>query len=353
MINVMVVEDSAVVRAFLIHILATDSDIAVIATACNGEKALEALCSQRPDVILMDIHMPVMNGVETTRRIMETRPIPIVIVSGSTAPADMETTFEAMNAGALAVLRRPAGLGNPDHEATAREMIQTVKLMSEVKTIRRWPHVRQLPVPSSMNAGYVSGSRPGIVAIGASTGGPSALEAILAALPRGFPVPILVVQHMSSGFVEGFVRWLRNSSNLAVHLARHGELPLAGAVYIAPDEYQMKIGNAGRIVLAPDRPEHGSRPSVSYLFRAVAQVYGGNCIAGLLTGMGRDGVKELQMVKERGGVTFAQDKETSVVHGMPGEAIRTGAATLVLPLQKIASVLTNLVDHRGEIKRDG
>ena len=193
-------------------------------------------------------------------------------------------------------------------------------------------------------------AKPRIVAIGASTGGPPALETILASLPKDFPIPILIVQHMSPGFIRGFARWLANSSGLPVRVAMHGESLLPGHVYVAPDEYQMKVEREGKIVLTKDDPERGLRPSISYLFRAVAEAYGADAIAGLLTGMGRDGASELRLLKERGAITFAQDKDSSVVHGMPGQAIKLDAAVLILPLDRIAAALTNLVNHKGEIR---
>src|SRR5665811_2307336 len=198
MIKVLVVEDSPVVREFLVHILGADPGIQVIGTANDGEQALEAVARKRPDVITMDIHMPKLDGLEATRRIMETHPTPIVIVSGSTDPREVATTFRAMEAGAVAVLRRPAGIGHPDHEATVRELVQTVKLMSEVKVVRRWPRVRrEISVPGPPEP--VVGRAPAgvkVVAIGASTGGPPVLQTILAGLPKDFPAPVLIVQHM-------------------------------------------------------------------------------------------------------------------------------------------------------------
>ena len=187
-----------------------------------------------------------------------------------------------------------------------------------------------------------------IVVVGASAGGLDALGRLVAQLPTTFPAPILIVQHMAAGFVGGFVRWLSNSSRLPVHVATHGALLLSGHVYIAPDEYQMKVERGGRIALTKDELENGLRPSVSYLFRAVAEVYGCDAIAGLLTGMGRDGASELRLLKESGAVTFAQDRDSSVVNGMPGEAVKLDAAMLVLPLEKIAAALTNLVNHQGK-----
>ena len=354
MIKVLVVEDSPVVREFLVHILGADPGIQVIGTANDGEQALEAVARKRPDVITMDIHMPRLDGLEATRRIMETHPTPIVIVGGSTDPREVATTFRAMEAGAVAVLRRPAGIGHPDHEASAGELVQTVKLMSEVKVIRRWPKA-EVPRPADANRAPVEAKvnvKVKVIAIGASTGGPPVLQTILAALPQDFPVPLLIVQHMAAGFTQGFVQWLAQTSSLPVHLATHDEAIRPGHVYVAPDEFQMRVERGGKIVLTKDDPENGLRPSVSYLLRSVAEVYGRDAVAGLLSGMGRDGAEELKLLKEKGAVTFAQDKESSVVHGMPGAAIKLDAATLVLPPEKIAPLLANLANHGGNTKRD-
>jgi len=346
LIKVLVVEDSPVVREFLVHILSADPDIRVAGTAHDGEEALDAVRRHRPDVITMDIHMPKMDGLEATRRIMETDPTPIIIVSGSENSREVVTTFDAMEAGALAVLRRPAGIGHPEHEATARELVQTVKLMSEVKVVRRWPRTRHaVPAPRPAKMGLARESaQVRVVAIGASTGGPPVLHTILAGLPKDFPVPLLIVQHMAAGFIRGFVDWLTQSCRLPIHVATHGELLLPGHVYVAPDACQMKVERGGKIALTRDAPENGLRPSVSYLFRSVAEVYGCDAVAGLLTGMGRDGAEELRLLKEKGAVTFAQDKDSSVVHGMPGEAIKLDAAMLVLPPEKIVAALISLAN---------
>ena len=350
MIKVLVVEDSPVVREVLVHILGADPGIQVIGTANDGEQALEAVARTRPDVVTMDIHMPKLDGLEATRRIMETHPTPIVIVSGSVDAREVATTFRAIEAGAVAVLRRPAGIGHPDHEASAGELVQTVKLMSEVKVIKRWPKAwrrPELPRPAEAHRAQVEAKvKVKLIAIGASTGGPPVLQTILVALPQDFPLPVLIVQHMAAGFTQGFVQWLAQTSSLPVHLATHDELIRPGHVYVAPDEFQMRVERGGKIVLTKDEPENGLRPSVSYLLRSVAEVYGGDAVAGLLTGMGRDGAEELKLLKEQGAVTFAQDKESSVVHGMPGAAIELDAATLVLPPEKIAATLASLAKDR-------
>jgi len=347
LIKVLVVEDSPSVREFLVHVLRSDPEIEVVGTAADGEEALEAVRIRRPDVITMDIHMPRMDGLEATRRIMETVPTPIVIVSGSGDPREVATTFNAMEAGALAILPRPNGIGHPDHKTTTGDLVRTVKLMAEVRVVRRWAKHRREPAPPMAKTGLAQQhARLRLIAIGASTGGPPALQTILSGLPGNLPVPVLIVQHMAPGFVQGFRDWLAQTSRLPVQLAVHGETMVPGYVYLAPDGFQMKVADGGRVVLARDDPENGLRPSVSALFRSVAEVYGADAIAGLLTGMGRDGAEELRLLKDKGAVTFAQDKESSVVHGMPGEAIRLDAAMLVLPPGKIAAVLANLVNDR-------
>lgn len=356
MIKVLVVEDSPVVREFLVYILGSDPDIRIVGTASDGEQAIAAVKRCQPDVITMDIHMPKMGGLEATRRIMETDPTPIVIVSGSTDPHENTKTFRAMEAGALAVLVRPMGIGHPNHASTVRELVQTVKLMSEVKVVRRWSQMKHEPDLSSaaqalsgQKQARVSGGIPAkikVIALGASTGGPPVLQTILAMLPKDFSLPVLIVQHMAPGFVTSFVEWLAQSSGLPVHVAKHGEFLVPGHVYVAPDEFQMKVEHGGKIVLTKDAFENGLRPSVSYLFRSLAAVYGGDVAACLLTGMGRDGAEELLLLKDKGAVTFVQDKDSSVVYGMPGEAIRLNAATFILTPDKIAAALTNSANNK-------
>lgn len=353
MIKVLVVDDSSVVREFLSHVLSRDPALHVVGTARDGEEALAVVAERKPDVITMDIRMPRMNGLEATRLIMERHPTPIVIVSG-TLGEEENASFRAIEAGALAVLQRPAGLGHPDHEATARELVRTVRLMSEVKVVKRWSRARQnisAPlVPSPKNNGRV---RPHaqlkLVAIGASTGGPVILQRILKGLPKEFPVPVLIVQHIAPGFVQGFAEWLAHSSGFTVEVATRNERLSPGRAYVAPDNFHMEVAAVDRIILVEREPENGLRPSVSALFRTVAQVYGQSAAGVLLTGMGKDGARELGLMKERGALTIAQDAESSVIHGMPGEAISLGAATHVLSPESIAALLTKLAVDRADM----
>jgi len=346
-IRVLVVDDSPVVREFVTYLLDSDPEIKVIGTATNGEEAVEAVKQKKPDVITMDIHMPKMDGFEATRRIMRAQPTPIVIVSGSSTVKEAATAFKAIEAGALAVVSRPEGIEHPEHEAKAKELIQTVKLMSEVKVVRRWRRPRkeigleapQLEIQKTL-------PKIQIVVIGASTGGPIALQTILSGLANDFPAPILIVQHIAVGFLEGFVDWLAQSTGFPVHIASDGEYPLAGHVYIAPDGFHMAMKAGNRIALTEDEPKHGLRPSVSHLFASVARVFGQNAIGVLLTGMGKDGAEELKLMKDKGAITITQDEESSIVYGMPGEAARLDAATHILPLGKIASTLMTFVGKR-------
>ncbi|MBI4462806.1 MAG: chemotaxis-specific protein-glutamate methyltransferase CheB [Acidobacteria bacterium] len=348
MTKVLVVEDSPVLRELLVHILTSDPEIQVVGTASNGKEALEFLQANRPDVITMDIHMPKMDGLEATRRIMETQPRPIVIVSGSSTLGEATIAFRALEAGALAVVQRPRGMADPHYVASAEQLVQTVKLMSEVKVVRRWPRPGReaaAAVPSAVPPVELKRlpAEVEVICLGASTGGPQVLLTILSGLPKNFPVPLLVVQHMTPGFVQGFVEWLGQSSGFSVQVAAPGEYLRPGRAYVAPDGFHMGVDRTRRIVLSEHEPENGLRPSVSYLFRSVANVYGERAVGVLLTGMGRDGAEELKLMKEKGAVTIGQDEESSVVYGMPAEAVRLEAATYVLSFHRIATALAQLV----------
>ena len=206
-----------------------------------------------------------------------------------------------------------------------------MKLMSEIKVVKRWPRTSKA-LPSLHRSGEVIGKEAPaqlqVVAIGASTGGPVVIQTILSGLGENFPLPILIVQHMAAGFVHGFAEWLALSSRLPVHVASRNEHILPGHVYVAPDGFQMLLETGNRIKLSGEPPVNGLRPSVSSLFRSVADVCGKNAAGVLLTGMGTDGAEELLLLKRKGGVTIAQDEASSVIYGMPAEAVGSGAATL-------------------------
>ena len=346
-IRVLIVEDSPVAREFLAYVFSSDPAIQVVGFARNGAEAVEVARKERPDVITMDIHMPIMDGYEATRRIMETVPTPIVVVSGSTGSTEAASTFRAMDAGALAVVLRPPGMNHDAFESGSRELIQTVKLMSEIKVVKRIRPAVGVRAAAPVTPASRAGGEIKVIAIGASTGGPPALKEILSRLPRDLPVPVLIVQHIARGFVNGLAEWLSGASNFPVHAASHGEACLPGQAYIPPDGLHMGVGGGPRILLNDGPLENGLRPSVDYLFRCVAQELGPDAAGVLLTGMGRDGADGLKRMKDSGAITIAQDEASSVVFGMPGEAVKLGAATYVLPPDGIADLLTTLVGKRN------
>ena len=356
MIRVLIVEDSPVVRELLTHILCSDPEIQVVGTAENGAEAVEMASRLAPDVITMDIHMPVLDGYDATRRIMREHPVPVVIVSARFDSKDVEGSFRAIEAGALTILKSPVGIGHPDHERMARELIRTVKLMSEAKVVRRWHRMgdgedSQVSLPPVPKLCGRSPLEIEVVVIGASTGGPVVIQSLLSGIPGNFPVPILVVQHMADGFIRGFVDWLNRTSNLQVCIAEENEHILPGKAYVAPSGSQMILRPGGRISYTKDAGEYGLCPSVSHLFLSAAKIYGSKALAILLTGMGRDGVAEMKMLKNMGAVTIAQDRESSVVYGMPGEAVRIGAVTHILSQEMIVKEmirLTRNLNRKGQ-----
>lgn len=341
MIKVLIVDDSKVIQEFLAHLLSSDPDIQVVGLASSGAEAIELARVKKPDVITMDIHMPGMDGYEATRTIMETVPTPIVIVSGSSKSTEIANTFRLLEAGALAVVIRPPGFEHPQFATSRKELIQAVKLMSEVKVVRLFPRSRKmLSKPLLLVQTFPNDiERIKVIAIGASTGGPMALQIILSRLPESLPVPVLIVQHIAKGFVKGFLEWLSITSGIKLKIAEDGEHIHPGTGYIAPDNFHIGIKQGYIIDLSNQPPENGLKPSVSYLFRTVAQTVGPNAVGVLLTGMGKDGADGLKTMKEKGALTIVQNEESSVVFGMPGEALRIGAADQALSPEKIAEIL--------------
>lgn len=344
-IRVLLVDDSAVARMHLTQILESDPKIRVIAAVGDGQAALDFVAETLPDVILMDVQMPGLDGFEATRRIMETRPVPVIICSSISNPQEVATTFRILEAGAVACLEKPKGRAHPDFERMAEDLRRAVRLMAELKVVKRWSRAKgpapgRRPPPEPPRLPFAS---PRCVGIGASTGGPPVLATILGGLGRDFPVPILVVQHIARGFLPGLMAWLGSCTDLRVEIAAPGVTALPGYVYFAPDDRHLGIDPGGRMFLADDPPEAHVRPSVSYLFRSLARSFGSGAIGVLLTGMGKDGAAELKALRELGATTIAQDRESSVVFGIPGEAIALGGAVLILPPAGIADALLSLV----------
>jgi two-component system chemotaxis response regulator CheB len=347
----------------MVNLVSAEPDMTVIATAVDGVQAVAAVRHLKPDVVTMDIHMPRMDGFEATRRIMETNPVPIVIVSGVVTD-QMSATFRAVEAGALAFVPQPAVAGGSNGQAAGAEFLRTVRLMAEIKVVRRWkksagdvrtsprsgldPPLGDVPRPPAGAPGrgappVAAPGRVKLVVVGASTGGPMALRAMLSGLTRDFPVPVLAVQHISPGFLQSFAAWLDESTEMTVRIATDGEYPAPGHVYLAPDGVHMGVATSGAIFLDPAPADTGLRPAVSYLFRSAADNIGAETVGILLSGMGADGAAELKRLKDLGAVTIAQSLESSIVHGMPGVAIGLGGATHVLDPGDIAPLLRQLV----------
>lgn len=341
-IRVLVVEDSAAYRELLVNILQSTSGLQVVGTARNGIEAVRLVRRLKPDIITMDVHMPEMDGFEATRQIMGEIPCPIIIVSASYNKNERDMTFNALQAGALSVFAKPTLQDPPE---IYRHLADQVKLMSEVKVVRRWAS-RDPVSPVAVEPAKLpknGKSRLKMVAIASSTGGPGTLGEILRPLPADFPIPILIVQHITPGFGEGLAAWLNQQVPLEVRLARHSEQPRPGQVLIAPDDYHMQINGMGLVALVKTPPYYGLRPSANVLFHSLAQVYGSTALGVILTGMGNDGAEGLQAMYEAGAQTIAQDRDSCVVFGMPAAAIELGAARQVLPANKIAAAIMALI----------
>jgi two-component system chemotaxis response regulator CheB len=336
MVRVLIADDSVVFRSLLTKVLGSDPVIEVVGEAANGKEAVALADRLKPDVITMDMHMPVMDGFEATRRIMRTNPRPIVIVSASVEPKDVAQSFRALEAGAVALLDKPPAPTASTFPSSVREIVTTVKLMSEVKVVTRQGARGRSDTTTDLES--LAAGRAELVAMAASTGGPAALATILGALPSDLPVPVLVVQHIATGFEQGLVKWLQRASPLNVCLASSGLHPRPGDAIVAPSDRHLALSN-GAIVLDGGVSVDGHRPSATRLFGSVAAGYGASAMGVVLTGMGSDGARGLRELKDAGGYVVAQDEATSVVYGMARSAVEMGAVDRIVPLDMIAETI--------------
>ncbi|MEG4324545.1 chemotaxis-specific protein-glutamate methyltransferase CheB [Microcoleus sp. herbarium5] len=351
-IKLLLVEDSPVVTLVLKRIFDSSPDIQVVGTACNGLEGLELIPKLQPQVICTDLNMAPMNGLEFTEEVMKKYPLPILVISASVQANDTQNVFQVLRAGALDVFPKPIGGLVSDYARLANQLIAKVKILSGVKVFTRHqkkmptedhnPLVRinQAPVHNyKFSNENVNSPTIKVLAIGASTGGPQALYAIISKLPASFPVPIICVQHISEGFLQGLVDWLGYESKLPVKIAAFGELPQAGIVYFPPEKRHLELDSQGRFVYSEDLHAAGHCPSVTVTFKSVANFYSRAAAGVLLTGMGRDGADGMLAIAREGGLTIAQDEASCIVFGMPKEAIALGAAQYVLPVSAIAPLL--------------
>ena len=338
MLRVLIVDDSPTARRLIAAILGADPDIEVVGEASDGEQAVQLTQRLRPDVITMDIHMPSLNGFDATHRIMSSCPTPIVIVSASTLVHEVEWAMKALQAGALTLLLKPPGPEAPEYDRAARELVDTVKSMADVKVVRRRPP-KPAPQPQPQPAPRTPRRRGQVVAIAASTGGPPAIQQVLSALPRDFACPILLVQHIAPGFTAGLVAWLASTLKLEIKIAEAGEALRPGAVYVAPEDQHLGATEKGRVLLSTADPIDGFRPSATFLFDSVGRAYQRSTIAVIMTGMGSDGVDGLYALRKHGGRVIAQDKDSCVIYGMPAAANEAGVVDVSLPPAQIANEL--------------
>jgi len=361
-ITVLVVDDSPVAVTVLKRMLSQAPDIRVVGTATNGEEALAQVAALKPRVICTDYHMPVMDGLEFTRRVMAEYPTPILCVSTSVRAEDKLTVFKLLEAGAVDVFPKPEGGLNSAAAAIQQELIQKVRVLAGVRVFRRRPkpslaaHTAQSVASPAVSrtetttTGTIPALRTApveVVAIGASTGGPQVLVQVLGALPDSFPVPILCVQHISQGFLTGLVSYLNERCPLRVRVARSGERVLPGTVYFPEENTHLEV-TPEHTLLSTRKPRYDSlRPAIHLTFLSVAACYGAGAVGVLLTGMGKDGAEGLLSIARAGGTTIVQEEKSCTVFGMPGEAIKLGAAQHILPPAEIASKLVHLCQRRG------
>lgn len=340
--RVVVVDDSQTARELLVALYET-AGLRVVGVGKTGEDALNLVIRHSPDVVSMDVVMPKMDGLEATSAIMRAHPTPIVVVTAGLTHSDTNIVFDSLKAGALTAVQKP-GIEDP---ITCEKLVETVKLMATVPVIRRWSehkHMKRV-LPPSLSGRATKGIA--LIGIASSTGGPGVLAQILSPLPKEFPIPILVIQHVTNGFTAGLVDWLDGQVNLNVELAEHGDIPRPGVVLFPPDDYHMQVNKNGTIELSKAPPYKGLRPSANYLFNTMAHFYGMGCMGIILTGMGDDGAEGMESLFNAGALTIAQNEESCIVYGMPAEAIKRKSVKQILTPIQISQCLMDMVAQRS------
>jgi len=349
MIKVLIVDDSATETALLKSLIDAEENFEVIACAKNGKEAVELNALLKPDLITMDIQMPIMNGYEAIKIIMRQHPTPIVVISSKVNDDLLNTTFMALEAGAISVLEKPHNISSPAFKNEKRKIIDTLRSMAEIRVVKHRfnTKIQKKIITHKLPAGGLSDFE--VVAIGSSVGGPQALNSILMKLPIDFPLPIVIVQHMTQGFIKGFTKWLNANTELTIKNPENNEVLTKGYVYLAPDGHHLEIARSKQHLIAKlvkGKPVTGFCPSVTSLFQSVAKVCGKNAIGILLTGMGSDGAKGLLDLKHAHAHTIIQDEESAVVFGMAGVAQSLGAVDKVVELELMADYLVKITTHR-------
>ena len=357
-IRVLVVDDSVVIRRLLTDELSKDPDIEVVSTAATGKIALSKVVQTPPDVVTMDIEMPEMDGITAVTEIRKTHPkLPIIMFSTLSQRAAKET-LEALSRGANDYVTKPANVGSAAlaMQRVREELIPKIKSLARPQSIASRSLISASPAPAlTLETRSFNASRPfqvDIVAIGVSTGGPNALAEVMSHIPKDCPVPILIVQHMPPVFTKCLAERLSLKSQIPIHEGQPGEVVVSGQAWIAPGDYHMVVQRKGtQVVLATnqDSPENSCRPAVDVMFRSVAKVYGHAVLAVVLTGMGQDGMRGAEVIREAGGYVIAQDEASSVVWGMPGAVVHAGLHHSILPLSQISTEIMRKV-RAGQAK---
>ncbi|HVT38365.1 MAG TPA: chemotaxis-specific protein-glutamate methyltransferase CheB [Gemmatimonadaceae bacterium] len=324
MIRVLVVDDSPTVRAMIAAVLQSDPAITIVGQAGDGAQALAMVEQLRPDLVTLDLQMPVMDGLATTRAIMAAHPTPIILMTGSSVKEDVALSFEALRSGALAITDKPS----PGSESLAAQwgrLVDMVKALADVRVVRHRTANGVSPARGRPTVARPS-IRARIIGVGASAGGPKAVRDLLVSLPSSLSIPVLVVQHIAPGFTSGFAEWLEREmgSSRKIVVAQQGIVPRDHCVYLAPDREHLGLTAGGSIQLSDAPLVGGFRPSATFLFASLAQVLGSAAIGVILTGMGSDGVDGLRALHAAGGTVIAQDEDSSLVYGMPGAAEAAG-----------------------------
>lgn len=355
-------EDSPTTRLYIEKVLARFDDLEVLESATDGAEAIDKAVALQPDVILTDLHLPRLDGVEAIKQIMATSPCPIIVLSGELGSDDSDLTFAALEAGAVKVMAKPRGMTTEARHGFGNKLANTLRIMSQVQVVTR----RFSPRPDD-EANTRSSSRPEhsagleeetdlqfgassahrrleVIAIGASTGGPAVLNEILTALPAPSPVPILISQHIANGFEHGLCKWLRHTGH-DVQIPIPGLEIEPGKVYLSPANASITLGTR-RLEIAPPVGDEIT-PNIDRLFSSIARSYGRRAIGVLLTGMGSDGARGLADLADAGGVTIAQEPETAAIDSMPSAAIDAGAAGEILT---VADIPDRLHELTGEAK---
>jgi two-component system chemotaxis response regulator CheB len=353
-IGVLIVEDSITIRRFLDEIVSADPRLRVLAAVESGEEALRLMERLHPDVISLDIRLPGMSGFEFTHRVMSWKPTPIVVCSASVETSDLGITMNSLKAGALSVVEKPVALTNEHYARLAERLCTQLAVMSRVKVVRQWggdPASRPSPPLPQPSQAVSPGSRSRDVrAIGivASTGGPSALTTVLNTLGPDFPVPVLVVQHITATFADGFIDWLGTVCELKVVRGESGQCARPGHVYVAPGDRHLLI-RSGVLHTNDGPPISMQRPSGDVLLTSLAAAFAAQAVGVLLTGMGEDGADGLLALRRAGGYTIAEDRSTAVVFGMPAAAEKRGAVCESLPIHAVGPRLLQLVNATVEV----